>query len=206
MSKKIKKMKPTWSEVQKLRDLVESQRNEAELMYDAFDKACDDLDVAQQMVMRLAAMVVDLHALTPRIHNVRLVRRSCNWVDGITPGQLPLGVPDMSSCSRKEIDRSLVVLDIMDQVNSIPAMAPRAQVKGALRLMVEKEWTPEAIMATWKRTSTGVPPGYQVGVKQPSLMARCTRMLYAASLDEKVASDEAAAKNLAQYGETEDEG
>lgn len=70
-----------------------------------------------------------------------------------------------------ELDRGLVLLDILEEVNSIPAMAPRAAVKAALRSMVEQEWTPEAIMDAWRRSKT----------KRGSLSARCLRMAYAAS-------------------------
>lgn len=70
-----------------------------------------------------------------------------------------------------DLDRGLVLLDILEEVNSIPAMAPRAAVKAALRSMVEQEWTPEAIIDAWTRSKT----------KRGSLSARCLRMAYAAS-------------------------
>ena len=70
-----------------------------------------------------------------------------------------------------ELDRGLVLLDILQEVNSIPAMAPRAAVKAALRSMVEQEWTPEAIMDAWRSSKT----------KRGGLPARCVRMAYAAS-------------------------
>jgi hypothetical protein len=68
-----------------------------------------------------------------------------------------------------ELDRSLVVLDIVAELGDVSGPA-RLACLAALRTMVEHDASPEALMDVWRRS----------GEECDSMSARCVRMAYRA--------------------------
>ena len=68
-----------------------------------------------------------------------------------------------------ELDRSLVVLDIVAELGDVSGPA-RLACLAALRTMIEHDASPEALMDVWRRS----------GEECDSMSARCVRMAYRA--------------------------